>query len=100
MAAYVHYPTPQEWEVITTLLSTLREGGIIVPPETVEELKERGVTQEQLDGLTYLEDYGFGGEADVLVDVARDNNYAFGELLEALLGESEDAGAQETGAPR
>lgn len=95
MAANVIYPTPEQWELLGEILSSLGEGGIIVPPETAEQMKSRGVTQDQLDDTTYLADYDYGGEADVFVDVARPDNYAYDELMAALAPESAAAAAAE-----
>ncbi len=92
MAANVIYPTPEQWALLGDILDGLGEGGIVVPPETAELMKARGVTQEQLDATTHLSDYDYGGDADVFVDVARPDSYAYGELISALSPEAAAAG--------
>jgi hypothetical protein len=84
MAAYVVYPTREQWQVLGEIIDALGEGGIIVPPDTAEQMRARGVTQEQLDGTTYLDDYDYGGDADLFVDVARPDNFAYMGLMSAL----------------
>lgn len=74
----------QEWEVISKLLSKLRDGGIIVPPEHAEYLDEQFPGWE--DHLEEPIDYDFGGNApDISVDIALDNTFAASELDEHLI---------------
>ena len=92
MAAHVIYPTPEQWAQLAEIFDALEEGGIIVPPDTAEHMRARGVTQEQLDGTTYLADYDYGGDADLFIDIARPGNYAYEELTSALAPEPAEAG--------
>lgn len=74
----------KQWEVVQDLLGQLEQGGIIVPPETVERLDENCPGWEDMIDDKYI-DYDFGGEADVLVDIARDQNHAAATLDDYLI---------------
>ncbi len=71
MAAFVIIPTEAQWAVLEEILNQVGEGAIIVPPEVVASLKQQGLDLSPLD----LIDYDFGGEADIFIDVMRDENH-------------------------
>jgi hypothetical protein len=73
----------KKWEVVEELLGDLEEGGIIVPPEEVERLDENFPGWE--DHLEKYMEYDFGGDPNVLVDVARNDNFAAMTLDDFLI---------------
>ncbi|MFL6284502.1 MAG: hypothetical protein ACJ74Q_15260 [Pyrinomonadaceae bacterium] len=84
MAANIIYPTAEQWALLGDILDELGEGGIIVPPDTAAHMLSRGVPGERVTETTYLNDYDFGGDADIFLDVARPDNYAYEQLLSAI----------------
>lgn len=91
MAANVIYPTPEQWAALSEIFETLGEGGVIVPPETVTLLLEGGATKEELEDLTFLDPYDYGGDPDVWLDIAKPNSFAHAALREALTGAADEA---------
>lgn len=78
----------QEWEVISKLLSRLRDGGIIVPPEHAKYLDEQFPGWEEHVEQPIDYDFG-GGEADIFVDVVGRDNCAASALDAYLIAEQE-----------
>ena len=91
MAANVIYPTPEQWAVLSEIFEALGEGGVIVPPETAARLIEGGAAKEDLEGLTFLDPYDYGGDPDLWLDIARPDSFAHRELKEALTGAAGEA---------
>jgi len=82
MSAYVVTPTPEEWAVLAPLLRKLGEGGVLVPPAMKARAAEQG-----LEFPRWLEDYDFGGDPDVWLDVVyHDEHMAW----EAAFGDGEE----------
>ena len=72
MSANIITPTKEEWDILSTLLGELGEGGVIVAPDVVEKLNKKGIEIESYD-----ESYDYGGEADIWLDVAYDEDHLF-----------------------
>lgn len=71
------------WNTVNDVLGDLDEGGIIIPPEECARLDENMPDwEEHLGGLI---DYDFGGEPDILIDVARDGNFASTTIDDILI---------------
>ena len=71
MAAYVVLiEDEEEWETIQLLLSRIEGGAILVPPQTCKALRKihDNLVVDEFDGE--LINYDFGGEPDILLDVA------------------------------
>lgn len=79
----------KQWEVIQDLLEQLEQGGILVPPDTVERLDENCPGWEDMLDDKYI-DYDFGGEYDVVFDIARNGNYADKALDDILIEKSRE----------
>ena len=59
--------TEKEWRVLGPILARLGEGGILVPPNAAKDFKQSVGKEVPNDVL--VEDYDFGGQADVVIDV-------------------------------
>ena len=75
----------QDWNVLRKYLG---ETGVVLIPEhamnTMSEKKQEKL--KELDGK-YVDDYGFGGEPDVMVDIVlTEDAYFIGEII----GEEDD----------
>jgi len=88
MAAYLKFPSQGEWE---GFLACVEGGGcIIVPPCAADDIaKSLGIAVDELYDLDgKLMEYDFGGEADLLIDIAGGpDDFAFRALNKKLLGE-------------
>lgn len=73
----------EEWNRVIDLLGRLEQGGIIVSPEACEILDSEHPGWE--DGLDKYIDYDFGGEPEVMIDVARPDNFAMESLKNAIV---------------
>lgn len=62
MGAFVKVVPQADWDV---LMRYMNNNGVVLMPENIAQ--EKNIPE---DGL-FVEDYDFGGEADVLVDLAR-----------------------------
>lgn len=82
-----------EWEVILNFLGKLEEGGIVVPPAEASQYDASYGAGWETNLDKYV-DYDFGGQAEVLVDVARGDNFA-GSTLKDLIEEARAAEAGE-----
>ena len=87
MAATIKILNEEQHKIIREILSSNGEGVILVNPEIAEELAERvNLTTEELDGVV-LDDYDFGGDADIWVDRALCmESYATDEIICSLVG--------------
>jgi hypothetical protein len=72
MAANIITPTKEEWEILSPILAELGEGGVIIAPNVVEKLNKKGI---EID--SYDENYDYGGEADIWLDVVYDEDHMF-----------------------
>lgn len=91
MAANVIYATAEQWAALSEILEALDEGGVIVPPETAALLLEGGATKEELEGLTFLDQYDYGGDPDVWLDIAKPGSFAHHELKDVLAAAASEA---------
>ena len=69
MSAIVHVVPEAEYEILQKYLD---EGAVLVRQSVADEIKAK--TGESPDEL-YLDGYDFGGEADVWIDVVKNNNH-------------------------
>lgn len=82
----------KQWEIVLDVLGQLEQGGIIVHPDKVEQLDENFPGWE--DHLDKYIEYDFGGEAELMVDVARLDNFA-GNTLDDILIPAQQAAGEE-----
>lgn len=88
MAAYLKFPTEEEWEVLRRFLNN--EGCIIIPPPEAIYLSNvlgstwTDFTERHRDRLM---EYDFAGDADVWVDIASKDSYAL-NCVENFLAET------------
>ena len=77
----------EEYSRIVDLLGQLEEGGIIVSPSGCESLDVSNTGWEQVlsDEGNYI-DYDYGGQCEVMIDVARGSDYATDELIGSIEG--------------
>lgn len=82
MAAYVKIIPAKDWNIIKEYFDG-NEGYILVPEDVMNELPKE--EQQQLKELDQtLVEYDFGGEADVLVDIAQSTQaYCLQSILES-----------------
>lgn len=86
MAAYAVPVSKADWPIVSKYLSALQEGGILISPNMVRELEKQA--GKPFDGEVFLDDYEFGGEADLWVDIVRaESHMAFDAVLETLIEE-------------
>ena len=85
MSAYVYVIPDEEYEILQKYLD---EGAVLVRKSVADEIKEK--TGENPDGL-YLDGYGFGGDADVWIDVVRNKDHmAYDAIVKEITNTEED----------
>ena len=85
MSAIVHVVPDAEYEILQRYLE---DGAVLVRQSVANEIKEQ--TGGDPDCLC-LEGYDFGGEADVWIDVVRDQNHmAYGAIIKEITGADDD----------
>ncbi len=95
MAAYLKFPTEKEWEVLSRFLDN--EGCIIISPSAAIQLSNEfgsnwtDFAQQYEDRLI---DYDFGGEPDILVDIAYEGTFAYGSVESELAILAEEVSEQ------
>jgi hypothetical protein len=87
LSAYVHVVPDAEYEILQKYLD---EGAVLVRQSVADEIKAK--TGESPDEL-YLDGYDFGGEADVWIDVVKNNNHM---AYDAIVSEITDLNDDDT----
>ena len=72
----------EEWDRVIDFLGRLEQGGIVVSPEVCEILDNEHPGWE--DGLDKYIDYDFGGEPQIMIDVAYLDNFAMESLKDVI----------------
>lgn len=60
---------PAAWAILDFVFSELDRGGIVIGPDQAKELDEKFGENWEENTRMFLDDYDFGGEADLWVDL-------------------------------
>lgn len=88
MGAYLVCPSENDWAVIERFLRDCAEGALVLSPAVVAGFKKKyGVDLTDVKIERHLEDYDFGGDADLWIDCLNDpesDNWSSHALKEHL----------------
>jgi len=85
MSAYVHVVPDEDFEILDKYLA---EGAVLIRQSVADEIKNK--TGEDPDDL-YLDEYDFGGDADVWFDVVSSQHHmAYSAILNELTNNETD----------
>ena len=92
MGAYIVRVEKEHWPILQRYLNTLQEGGILVAPHIAEQIEAD--TGESFPDGELLEDYNYGGEADLYIDVVHRMDHWSIPLILKHIEEDEDHGEE------
>jgi hypothetical protein len=72
MAACIVVPTEEQWAVLKPILRALGEGGVIISPKIALTLESEGINIP-----CYDDNYDFGGDADIWLEVVEDMDHFY-----------------------